>query len=658
MKKYALILISTAVFLLILALGLKGWRIYQATDRLLARQADMEALMDGGLTAVDPDAVEQLILDSRQDILTIQKEAAPLLAIAPALGWLPKVGGLAVAAPPLLDMAEAGTETAAYAIRALKPALVLLQREDSGADLLPELMGVIAENKTDLAQAAIAFDDVLIAREAVGDPAALPYQLQTIFAKTDPLLPIAAEGFGLLQAAPALAGMEGARRYLIIAQNEDELRPTGGFISGAGVLTMENGRLADLQFTDATVVDDWQNKPYDHPPVPLEQFMELDLFLFRDGNFWPDFPTSAENLIALYSYGQDVPPMDGVVAVDQRFLLLLVESLGNIPLPDSDETINAGNVEAVLRDAWAIGASDQWGEFGSARKGFLGYFAAAVQEKLFDDFGSIDPINLVLNMQTAANEKHLQIYMRDPAAAATLTALGWDGRLSPPSQDALMVVETNVGYNKTNLLIERQTAYSVDLRDAGKPTAVLTITYTHTGEDTIIDGQTAVCKQGEAAYKYHLKSYLALADECYLTYLRVYTPAETKLTDSNRHTIAGEMLLSQEEWSSKADMFNEQEGFNTFSNLLNVPRGEEVENWFAYDLPTAITQNKEGVRQYQLALYKQAGLHPESVQIHLQLPQGAEFLQSSISPSQHDDDNLQFDLILDTDIILTVTYRE
>ena len=655
MKKYALILILTAVFLLILALGVKGWRIYQATNRLLALQTDVEALMDGGLTAVDPDTAEQLILDSRRDILLIQSEAAPLLAIAPYLGWLPEVGGLAVAAPALLEMADAGTETAAYAIRGLKPALILLQTDGGAMDaLLPDLLRVISDNQADIAQSAIAFERVIAARERIDNTTDLPYRLQTLFTKTDPLLPVAAEGFGLLQTAPALAGMDGTRRYLIIAQNEDELRPTGGFISGAGVLTMENGSLADLQFTDAYDIDDYLNKPYDLPPAPLAEIMGLELFLFRDGNFWPDFPTSAENLIALYSYGQDVPPMDGVIAVDQQFLLLLVEALGEVPLPESAESINAGNMTTVLQEAWAGGRSNQWGEeFEQSRKGFLGYFAAAVQDKLFNDFGSIDPVALGANMKTAADEKHLQIYMRDPAAAATLAALGWDGRLSAPNQDALMVVETNVGFSKTNLLIERQTTYSVDLRDAGKPTAVLTVSYTHHGEMG-----TAVCEQGASIRKYALKDYLALADECYLTYLRVYTPAETSLTDSSQNTIDSEILRSHEEWSRQAEEFNEQDGFNTFSNLLNVPRGETAESWFAYNLPTAVTTEEDGIRQYQLALYKQAGLHPEPVHLHLQLPDGAELLQSSIAPSLQNDGDLQFDLTLDTDIILTITYRE
>jgi len=419
-------------------------------------------------------------------------------------------------------------------------------------------------------------------------------------------------------------------------------------------LTMENGRLTDLQFLDANIMDDWQNKPYDAPPAPLEQFMGSELFFFRDGNFWPDFPTSAEKLIAMYSYAQDVPPMDGVIAVDQVFVQFLVEALGTVPLPESTESINAGNVKTVLQEAWTAGQSDQWGEeFGQSRKGFLGYFAAAVQEKLFNDFGSIDPIMLAQNMKTAADGKHMQIYMRDPAAATLLAGLGWDGRLSPPTQDALMVVETNVNYNKTNLLITRETAYSVDLHDVDEITAVLTINYTHNGKPS-----AAACEQGESVYKYHLKSYDAIADDCYLTYLRIYAPAGATLTDSSRHTAPAEMLLSHEEWNSQADTFTEQSGFTTFSNLLLVERGGMAESQFAYDLPTAVIQNEDGVHQYQLALYKQAGLHTEPVQVHLQLPDGAELLESTIPPTLHIDGELQFDLLLDTDIILAISYRE
>ena len=57
--------------------------------------------------------------------------------------------------------------------------------------------------------------------------------------KLDALLPLAQVGVDAALAAPEALGQNGPRTYLILAQNEDELRPTGGFISGAGRMTLD-----------------------------------------------------------------------------------------------------------------------------------------------------------------------------------------------------------------------------------------------------------------------------------------------------------------------------------------------------------------------------------------------------------------------------------
>ena len=74
---------------------------------------------------------------------------------------------------------------------------------------------------------------------------------------------------------PAIMGIDGPRHYLIVAQNEDEIRPTGGFITGGGVLTVDNGRIVNINFIDANYIDAWSEdrhsltKPYSAPPAPL-----------------------------------------------------------------------------------------------------------------------------------------------------------------------------------------------------------------------------------------------------------------------------------------------------------------------------------------------------------------------------------------------------
>ena len=49
-----------------------------------------------------------------------------------------------------------------------------------------------------------------------------------------------------------LAG-DGERTYLILAQNSDELRATGGFISATGVIRFREGALVDMKFADSLI---------------------------------------------------------------------------------------------------------------------------------------------------------------------------------------------------------------------------------------------------------------------------------------------------------------------------------------------------------------------------------------------------------------------
>ncbi|MCA1554618.1 MAG: DUF4012 domain-containing protein, partial [Chloroflexi bacterium] len=82
----------------------------------------------------------------------------------------------------------------------------------------------------------------------------------------------------------SLVGFDGARSYLIIAQNEDELRATGGFISAVGLITVERGKVVASEFMDSYAVDNL-GKPYPDPPDALRKYMLAYLWLFRDSNW-------------------------------------------------------------------------------------------------------------------------------------------------------------------------------------------------------------------------------------------------------------------------------------------------------------------------------------------------------------------------------------
>jgi hypothetical protein len=203
---------------------------------------------------------------------------------------------------------------------------------------------------------------------------------------------------------------------------------------------------------------------------------------------------------------------------------LLVEATGPIPISGTNSTIRPGNVLDLVRDARGIQDGQAVGDWVENRKVFMQAFATAIQDKVQNDFGSLNPITLVRMLHQAIEERHLQIYMTDPDVAATLDKAEWNGRLpQAPPGDFLMVVDTNMGYNKSNVYIQRATNYRVFLQGA-TPRAELAVRYDHTGP-----AKDEACYQGTKQEYEQSLPYLASAEKCYWNYLRIYSPAGSGL---------------------------------------------------------------------------------------------------------------------------------
>ncbi len=649
-ERFARWLILAGLLLLLAALAFKVGRIYRAANSLLARQNEAEALLAGGLSNLDANAVEALVTGIREDVVTIRRETAVFLPLTPLFSGLPRVGPLATNAAPLLEMADAGTETAAYALRGLKPALPILQDPArDGTEKLAALVDVLQNAAPDLRAAEAALARYTAARASLGDPTHLPWRAQTLLQRADAYHPLAQDGLRLAQIMPAFMGNEETRRYLLLAQNEEELRPTGGFIAGAGELVLVDGRIQTLTFADANYADDYANKPYPFPPQPLYDFMGLELFLLRDANFWPDFPTSARMAMELYQYGQDAPPLDGVIAFDQQFMRLLVTAIGEVPIPEESVTINQNNVIAAMREAWSYEEGQDVGQWVRDRKAFLGTFANGILRKVQTDFGRIDPLALAQAMHAAAQLRHLQIYVTDPTQAAVFDALNWDGRYANETgQDVLGVVDTNVGYNKVNSLIVRAIRYQVDL---GSRQAQLELTYQHNGTP-----EPQPCYQG-TPYAGGI-SYEARINTCYWNYLRIYAPQGTQLLAATLHEIPGETMFSGQEWRAPAQLITEPVPLAVVANAFLLPWGETLTSNYSFQLPATIVQAADGQQIYRLTVYKQAGTGAQPLEVVVQLPEGAALATAVPQPALIEGNSVTFRLTPETNVQVQVIYQE
>jgi hypothetical protein len=150
--------------------------------------------------------------------------------------------------------------------------------------------------------------------------------------------------------------------------------------------------------------------------------------------------------------------------------------------------------------------------------------------------------------------------------------------------------------------------------------------------------------------------YLAIADQCYWNYLRVYAPLGSTLVNSSRHVVPGDTLFSGQTWDSAAQPVDELPHLSTFANFLLLPRGEEATAFFTYDLPAGVVEPGAGEKVYRLTIHKQPG-RPEPTVVNVTLSEGAALLDAQPAPINVDGNRLTFawELVANADI--EVHYR-
>ena len=157
----------------------------------------------------------------------------------------------------------------------------------------------------------------------------------------------------LPQISPALLqalGFGERQHYIVIQQNNYELRPTGGYIGSFAEFWLENGALKDFHI-DAIGVPNGQIKGYVQEPEPIRKYLhqgQTPGWSLRDSNWDPDFP---ESVVAMewFFYEGGISDIDGFVAINLLPVIDMVEALGSINLSDYDEVVTADNFYEVTQ---------------------------------------------------------------------------------------------------------------------------------------------------------------------------------------------------------------------------------------------------------------------------------------------------------------------
>jgi len=564
-------------------LAVIGWQTVQSAQDLRSGAAQIDTDPAGAIAALRSELPQ--LAENLAALHTTLAPAAPFLGL---LRGLPGYGYAAATAPELADLGADGVALAADLLAAgtanAAPADLATLLAQAGPRL-PEFTGRMAALETRLAQV---------------NAAAMPAPLDTLLQQGASLLKLAQVGMELGPQMPWLLGMDEPRHYLVLVQNNHELRATGGFISSVGLLTVEQGKIANLSFADSYEFyrDGGQ---YPLAPEPMKQYMGIQLMLLRDANWWPDFPASAEMARKLYGEHTGIFP-DGVITVDLNAVQHLVGALGTVQVPGSATPITADNLEAQLISFWDQPLDDGAGpppdfqgnraEWFAARKDFIPLLAETVMQRIQAGDASLPA--LAQAVQAALEDRSVQVWLNDETAAPVLAQAGWDGGLQPAEgADFLAIVDTNMGYNKVNAVLEPSADYRIEWGenpDQGA-LATLTLVYNHPGP-----AGDPTC---DPAPRYG-DTYADMMARCYFDYVRVFAPAGSRLL--NVEGVDPETVTISQETP----------GVSEFAAYFVLPTESAKTITFTYRLPPGLTK-----ADYQLVAQRQAGAPPLPVRLTL-----------------------------------------
>jgi hypothetical protein len=607
----------TALFLLILLAGIltvggfKARRAYELALVLRQDAADIQALRTQAASRLEQVREAGPVLTKlRQDFDALNAEVGPYLWIGPWLDWVPTYGGDLASAQELVTLADALLETADISYQAALP--IVEENERARLDLA-RLTGELVQIQPQLAEARQSLDRVVAARGRLA-PESLSPQVRELVDDVDKLLPLLQDGLSLGMELPRLLGAsdEGPKTYLLLVENEDELRPTGGFITAAGTLLLQDGRLGNLEFSNSGNADDW-TKPYPTAPWQLRQYMNSSVLIFRDANWFTHYPTAAQYAEYLYSLSSS-HSVDGVIAFDQGLLVELLGITGPLHVEGVEYLVDAGNVTSYMRASKTPtpeeAASPDWNN-----KAFLNKITRALMEKIFS--GDVELEALATGFMQALNERHILVQVDNPSVTGVLARYHWDGAVRPAGGDFLMVVDTNVGFNKTNAVVESDLLYEVDLTKVNSLNSTLTVVHRNNavGIDSCMHWNK-VRVEGEQEYP---------IQDCYWNYLRVYTPGGTFLLDSTPQHIPAGWMIKQVSPPAQVDILDEKiEGVQGFGTIQVVPASSALTTQFKFLLPLDVIRvTEEDQLSYRLKVQKQPGTRAVPITIRILLPEGA-----------------------------------
>ncbi len=281
----------------------------------------------------------------------------------------------------------------------------------------------------------------------------------------------------LIELLPQLLGQDEEKIYLLLFQNDGEIRPTGGFLTAYAYIKVHNGKITPLESRDIYHLDARFNKNVEAPPA-IKKFLDEYTWHLRNMNLSPDFKTSMDTFMGHF---RDVPgtrEVDGVIAIDTQVPVRLLEVLGPVGVggwgefsAEIDERWNIPQVVYALENI----ATRQVGYIREDRKAVLGPLMHSILANAMGSPKHLWPKLLNVGL-SSIQEKHLLFYFFDESSQDSAESFQAAGRIRPFDGDYLHINDANFGGAKSNLFVEQSVEQEIT-NNNGQVEKTVTINY-------------------------------------------------------------------------------------------------------------------------------------------------------------------------------------
>lgn len=344
-------------------------------------------------------------------------------------------------------------------------------------------------------------------------------QLTAVKTLTDQGVGFVEQARPLIKVLPSLLGETEEKKYLVLFQNDKELRPTGGFITAYAIFRIDKGVIKLDRSDDIYPLDDSILSKPAAPASIVKYFPKVTKLNLRDSNLSPDFIESMKTFTQLYDKASGKTEVDGIIAIDTYVLTSTIKVLddqiivnGQNFTTKNDPRCDCPQVIYALED----NISRPVGYIKTDRKGLLGDMLTTLMSKALSSSPKIYWGPLFQTMIAQTHQKHVLFYLYDKNAQSGVESLQSAGRIIPFEGDYLHINEANFSGAKANLFIDQKVENSYQVKGDGSVTKTVTISYknTHAPSDCNLE-RGGLCLNAE-----------------YRDWIRIYVPKGSKMTDS------------------------------------------------------------------------------------------------------------------------------